>query len=105
MRRALSRLWLVATLFWWTYSLFEARDRLSTFGERDWLLALNYGVNNLFCDLRILGLCREVAVPFFQRSQVNETFGLFTTFVGVPLLLFLLCLLIAWVFSTPAARL
>jgi hypothetical protein len=93
----LLRLWLVVTVIWWGYNLYLNRDMLGTFKDRDWAQALEYGVNNIICDLKIPSYCREISISFWQKSHVNETFGLIVTFVGWPILLFVLCFAIAWV--------
>jgi hypothetical protein len=61
------RLWMVGSILWWGYHLYLYRDKLSSFKERDWRQALEYGSNNIFCDIKILGLCREVPVSFFRE--------------------------------------
>lgn len=102
MLRILLRMWVLITLGWWIYNLWLNRDKLATLRDRDWGQALEYGINNIFCDLKLAKLCRDVSVSFFQRGQVNETFGLIVTFVGWPFLLLIVCLLLAWALKRPA---
>jgi hypothetical protein len=97
----LLRLWIVVTIVWIAYHLYLYREKLSTFRDRNWGEALDYGVNNILCDWRISGLCRDVSVSFFRRSEVNETFGFMVTFVGWPVLLLAACLIIAWIARAP----
>lgn len=104
MLRMLLRTWLVLTIAWLMYGLYLHRDKLITFKDRDWALALQYGLNNLVCDIKMLGGCRDLSIPFFQRSQLNETFGLAVTFVGYPLLGLLACLVLAWILHAPKRR-
>ena len=88
MSRVLFRLWFMGTVLWWGYNLYLYRDKLSSFGGRDWGHSLEYGINNFFCDLQIQALCRNVSTTL-NRSEINETFGFIVTFVGVPLLVLL----------------
>jgi hypothetical protein len=97
----LLRFWLVITILWWGYNLYIHRDKLGTLKERDWMQALEYGVNNIFCEIKIFGNCKAISVPFFQRSQVNETFGLIVSFIGYPMLALIACLILAWILHKP----
>lgn len=95
----------LGTIGWIAYNLYLYRDKMSSFKDRDWRLAFEYGMNNIVCDLKIPGLCREVSVSFFKRSEVNETFGYIVTFGIVPLLLLLASLILAWVLRAPRGAL
>jgi hypothetical protein len=97
----LLRLWVVVTIAWWAYHLYLYRDKLSTFKTRDWGQAFEYGVNNIFCDFPALGLCKDVSVSMFKRTEVNETFGLIVTFVGWPVLFLVMCPIVAWIIRAP----
>src|ERR1700744_5928656 len=100
--RMLFRLWVVATICWWGYNLYLHRDEWDSLKQRDWALALKYGFNNFFCDVKVLGNCQDLAIPYFHQSQVNETFGLIVTFVGYPVLALLACLIVAWILRVPS---
>jgi hypothetical protein len=97
----LLRLWVVVTVAWVSYHLYLYRDRLSTFKDRQWGEALDYGVNSILCDWKIARLCHEVSVSLFRRSEANETFGFIVTFVGWPIVFFVACLIIAWIVHGP----
>lgn len=105
MFRILLRLWIVATIVWWAYHLYFYRDKLDTFRTRDWGQALEYGLNNIFCDFKAPGLCKDVSVSIFKRTEVNETFGFIVIFAGWPVLFLAACLIIAWIVRAPARAL
>lgn len=97
----LLRLWLIITICWWGYNLYLHRGEFNELKGRNWGQAFQYGINNFFCDIKIFGNCHDLSIPFFQRSLVNETFGLIVTFVGYPILALTVCFLIAWIFRKP----
>ena len=101
MCRMLLRIWLVAVILLWGYHLYLYRDKLHTFKDRDWRLALEYGINNFLCDFKVFGNCRDVPVPFWKRTEINETFGIIVNFFGWPLLLLVVCLIVAWILRSP----
>jgi hypothetical protein len=101
MTAIMMRLWIIATIGWIGYNLHLYRDKLSSFKDRDWRQAFEYGTNNILCDVRIPGLCHDVSVSFFKRSEASETFGFIVTFGIIPLLLLLACLIIAWILHAP----
>lgn len=94
----LLRIWVIATLGWWGYGLYFYRAVLPSFPDRSWLKAIEYGVDNTFCNLRISALCRSVSVPFLKRTEMNETFGMALFFLGVPIAGYFVLLMLAWIF-------
>jgi len=97
--RIILKLWLAATLVWVVYNAYIYRDKLAT--PRDWKLGFEYGINNIFCDLKFLGNCRDLQVSIFQHSELNETFGMIVMFVGVPLAALVGGLVFVWIFRRP----
>ena len=98
------RLWFVLVTVWLGYSLYIHRDMLNTFRHRDWLKALEFGLNSLACDIKLGSYCRDMQIPFFQKSSIVETWGLIVTFVGWPAVAFFACLVMAWVMHGPGVR-
>jgi hypothetical protein len=98
------RLWLVLVTVWVGYNLYIHRDTLNTFRHRDWGKALEFGLNSMACEVKLTEYCRDLQIPFFQKSSVVETWGLIVTFVGWPVVAFFACLVMAWVVHTPAAK-
>ena len=105
MFRTAVRLWLVLVLVYWTVIGYEYHDQLSGPVQRDWALAIQYGLNGMICDMGIAELCRDLHIHFWQVTQLNETFTLFVTIFGGPIALAVLLLLLLWAFKKPARRL
>lgn len=102
MTRILFRGWFVAVIGWWMYLAYLHRDKLDTlFQDRPWALSFENGVNAVLCDFKFLALCRDLNIPFFMKSKVNETFGLIVQFGLIPIVGLLACLLIAWILHRP----
>jgi hypothetical protein len=100
MAKIMLRVWFVGTAIWLVYNLYLHRGELSSFKDRNWGAALDHGFRNFFCDLGASGLCKGPLSSFLQQTQMNETFGLLVTFVGVPLVFLLGCLVLAWIFHS-----
>jgi len=98
MTKVMLRIWLVGTILWLVRNLYIHRSELSGFNDRDWNAALTYGVKNFICDLGVSASCPSAVGAFWQKGQLNETFGLILTFVGVPVAFFFACLTVAWIF-------
>jgi hypothetical protein len=99
LKRVLLRAWFVAAVLWLLWCAYFFRDRLSGFWSRDWDRALAWGLNNIFCDIRILGNCRDLGVAITEQAELNETFLMLVFFAGVPLLGLLAVLVVAWIFG------
>jgi len=94
MSRILLRLWAIAAAAWIAYSANENHDKLTNLSGRDWRAALEYGINNILCDLKSPVLCRTSSVSPWRQTELNETFVLLVIFVGVPVGMLLVLLTI-----------
>jgi Ca2+/Na+ antiporter len=99
MLRVWLRLWVVLTVLWTAYSIYDNRDKLSNLANRDWKLAYEYGLNNALCELKIPTLCKKMNISPWRQSSLNETFMLIVIFVGAPIAMLISFLLLAWVTS------
>ena len=98
MTKVMLRIWLVGTVLWLVRNLYIHRSELSGFKDRDWGAAFNYGVNNFMCDLGFSASRQSTVGAFWQRGQLNETFGLIIAFLGAPVAFLVACLTVAWIF-------
>jgi hypothetical protein len=97
--RIILKLWLAVALAWIAYNAYVYREKLAV--PRDWKLGLEYGTNNIFCDVKFLGNCRDLNTSIFQRSELNETFGMIVIFIGVPLATLFGLFILVWIFRKP----
>jgi hypothetical protein len=102
MLRVAFRLWLVSTALYLMVLGYQYRQVLGGLMQRDWVLAIQYGVNNAVCDAGIQRYCRDLHVGFWQEKQLNETFGLFVVLFVVPVLFFPVLRMVLWAFEKPA---
>jgi len=96
MLKAGLRLWLAFAVLWIGYSLYENHGKLSYLTGRDWRLALEYRLNNIACDLKLMGLCKTLSISPWQQVGLNERFTLIVKLIGVPIGMLLLTLSVAW---------
>jgi hypothetical protein len=99
MLRIVLKIWLIFALAWTIYNAYVYREKLGA--PRDWRLGFEYGANNILCDIKFLGDCRDLHTSIFQRSELNETFGMIVLFAGVPLAALIVGISLVWIFRKP----
>ncbi len=95
------RLWLVVTFLYLVFVVYQHRHSIL---GRDWMLAIEHGLNSFSCEIGAASFCRKSSIPFWRTSELNETVGLLVAIVGVPLALFCVLLMIVWAFKRPQGR-
>ena len=84
MSAILYRLWYLGTLFWWGYNVLEYKGGIAALFSKPWKRAWEIGTNNMYCQLDLSTWCQSISVSYWERTELNETFGLIVRFAGIP---------------------